>query len=134
MKQSQPPPCPGCNGTGQMTSFGGVSRFQFSYTDCPECNGVGFLNQSPGDCLQPKDLANKTTLSTKKAEDFLKALAQTLSNTLLQGEKIQLRGFGSFCCSSSGSAPPGKIRFIPAKQLLQNLNTPKKWLLAVSSG
>jgi len=57
---------------------------------------------------------------------FLKALAQILSNTLLQGEKIQLRGFGSFSCSSSGSAPPEKIRFIPAKQLLQSLNTPKK--------
>jgi Bacterial DNA-binding protein len=126
MKQSQQPPCPGCNGTGQMTWFGGVSRFQFSYTDCPECNGVGFLNQTPDDCLQAKDLVNKTSLSTEKADDFLKALAQILFDALLQGEKIQLRGFGSFSCSSSDSASPEKIRFIPAGQLLQCLNTQTK--------
>lgn len=126
MKQSQPPPCPGCNGTGQMTWFGGVSRFQFSYTDCPECNGVGFLSQTPSDCLRAEDLATQTTLSTEKADDFLKALAQILSESLLQGEKIQLRGFGSFSCSASGSAPLKKICFIPSKHLLHSLNTPKE--------
>jgi nucleoid DNA-binding protein len=108
-----------------MTWFGGVSRFQFSYTDCPECNGVGFLSPPPDNCLQAEDLENKTTLPTEKTDVFLKTLAQILTNTLQQGEKIQLRGFGSFSCSSSASASHKKIRFIPSIQLQKSLNTPK---------
>ena len=51
MKEPKPVPCPGCNGTGQTTYFGGVSRFLLSYEDCPECNGVGFLKPEPDDNL-----------------------------------------------------------------------------------
>lgn len=120
MKQSQSP-CPGCNGTGQMVYFGGVSRFQFSYTDCPECNGVGFLSQShTNNCLQGQDLTDATHLSQAKADLFLQTLAQTLVDTLRQGEKIQLRGFGSFSCSTSDTTTK-TIHFSPAKHLLQNL-------------
>jgi hypothetical protein len=122
MKQSQRQPCPGCNGTGQMTWFGGVSRFQFSYTDCPECNGFGFLEQTANTSLQAEDIENISSLSTEKTHDFLEALAQILSKTLVQGESIKLRGFGSFSCSSSSSVSKTKISFSPAKQLLKTLN------------
>lgn len=123
MKQSkQPPPCPGCNGTGQMTWFGGVSRFQFSYEDCPECNGFGFL--IPADEENPVITAEQITstgLSTKKAKQFFTALAQCLSAALEKGDNIQLRGFGSFSRVSTESAP-GIIRFTNGKSLQQTLN------------
>ncbi|AGF77189.1 bacterial nucleoid DNA-binding protein [Desulfocapsa sulfexigens DSM 10523] len=122
MKQTQPPPCPGCNGTGQMTWFGGVSRFQFSYTDCPECHGVGFLVNTNDNCLQPQDLTDRTALSSIQADRFLKALAQVLSQTLIGGEKVQLRGFGSFSKYSSTVPGTQKIHFSSAKRLLQKLN------------
>ena len=125
MKNSNPRPCPGCNGTGQMTWFGGVSRFQFSYTDCPECNGVGFLDtERGGDYLQPSTLTINNSLTTSQADNFLKALAQILSETLSQNKKIQLRGFGSFSCSASASSQQKNIHFSPSKKLLQKLNPP----------
>jgi len=34
-------PCPGCNGSGQTSYFGGESRFMFTWEDCPECCGTG---------------------------------------------------------------------------------------------
>jgi len=121
MKNPQRLPCPGCNGTGQMTWFGGVSRFQFSYTDCLECNGVGFLDQTANISLQAKDLGSISNLSQKKTNDFLEALARILSDTLVKKETIQLRGFGSFACLSSGPASQTEIRFTPSKQLLKTL-------------
>lgn len=126
MKNSSPPPCPGCNGTGQMTWFGGVSRFQFSYTDCPECSGVGFLDAEPDDSLQSSDLTLNSSLTSSQADDFLKALAQILSETLSQNKKIQLRGFGSFSCSYSASSQQKDIQFSPSKKLLLQLNPPAK--------
>jgi len=106
-----------------MTWFGGVSRFQFSYTDCPECNGFGFLEEIIDASLQAKDLENISSLSTEKAHDFLEALARILSKTLVLGDTIKLRGFGSFSCNSSSSVSKTKICFSPAKQLLKTLNT-----------
>lgn len=44
--------CPGCSGTGQVSWFGGVSRFQFTYSDCPECNGTGILSATTAKQLQ----------------------------------------------------------------------------------
>ena len=126
MKNSNPPPCPGCNGTGQMTWFGGVSRFQFSYTDCPECNGVGFLDTEPDDTLQSSELTINSTLTSSQADDFLKALARILSETLSKDEKIQLRGFGSFYCSASASSQQKNICFSPSKKLQQKLKSPPK--------
>jgi len=120
MTHSHKAPCPGCNGTGQMTWFGGVSRFQFSYTDCPECNGFGFLDQPVDDSLRAEDLAQESGLSLEKADVFLKVLAQILSNSLQQGEKIQLRGFGSFSPLIS-KIPQQHIQFRPAKQLFNTI-------------
>ncbi len=34
-------PCPGCNGSGQTSFFGGESRFMFTWEDCPDCCGTG---------------------------------------------------------------------------------------------
>ncbi|HID70284.1 MAG TPA: hypothetical protein EYP35_07485 [Desulfobacterales bacterium] len=123
MKHSkqQPPPCPGCNGTGQMTWFGGVSRFQFSYEDCPECNGFGFLIPAEQNSVITAGQITCTGLSPKKVKQFLNVLAQILSTALVKGDSIQLRGFGSFSAVSSRSAP-GKIRFVNGKNLQQTLN------------
>ncbi len=122
MKQSkQPPPCPGCNGTGQMTWFGGISRFQFSYEDCPECNGFGFILSTEETSIITAEQITHTGLSPEKATQFLNVLAQTLSTTLVRGENIQLRGFGSFSsvCAQSSST---KIHFVNGKNLQQTIN------------
>ncbi|WP_163335907.1 hypothetical protein [Desulfopila sp. IMCC35008] len=36
-------PCPSCGGSGQLGSFGGVSRFVISWDECDECCGTGFI-------------------------------------------------------------------------------------------
>ena len=117
MKNTLSDPCPGCNGTGQMTWFGGVSRFQFSYTDCPECNGVGFLEMTSEKLLGAEEIAENSTLSREQAEVFLTVLARTLTQALTRGETVKLRGFGSFIPQKSSSAAE-KILFTPAKHLL----------------
>ena len=35
-------PCPFCGGSGQQSSFKGVSRFLLSVEECPECAGLGY--------------------------------------------------------------------------------------------
>ena len=39
--RDQKPPCPLCNGTGEIASFKGVSRFVVSRDECPACGGTG---------------------------------------------------------------------------------------------
>ena len=34
-------PCPFCNGTGEISSFKGVSRFLLTREECPVCSGTG---------------------------------------------------------------------------------------------
>ncbi len=118
-------PCPGCNGTGQMTWFGGVSRFQFSYDDCPECNGTGFLDPPPENTLQPEQIASGSGLSQPQLERFLQLLAQILSETLLHGEAVQLRGFGTFQMASS-TQDKKQLTFTPGLQLRKALNDSKQ--------
>ncbi len=79
-----------------MTWFGGVSRFQFSYTDCPECNGTGFLEDTSEKILVAEYLTETTTNTPVQARKFLEVLAQILSEALLDNKIITLRGFGSF--------------------------------------
>jgi DnaJ-class molecular chaperone len=38
--------CPSCGGSGQLGSFGGVSRFVISWDECEECCGTGFVLQA----------------------------------------------------------------------------------------
>lgn len=35
------PPCEFCNGTGETSTFKGVSRFLLSREECPVCCGTG---------------------------------------------------------------------------------------------
>jgi DnaJ-class molecular chaperone len=35
-------PCEACEGSGQICSFKGVSRFALTWEDCPVCDGMGF--------------------------------------------------------------------------------------------
>ncbi|MBU0965128.1 MAG: hypothetical protein KKA54_01995 [Proteobacteria bacterium] len=41
--------CEICNGSGQLSSFKGVSRFLLSWEECPECAGLGYLIALDGD-------------------------------------------------------------------------------------
>jgi len=41
--EKQPPPCPGCGGSGQTSYFGGASRFMLTWEDCPDCCGTGVV-------------------------------------------------------------------------------------------
>lgn len=117
MSVTKASPCAGCNGTGQITYFGGVSRFQFSYEECPECSGTGFSDQPTTLTINAAQIAANSGLSSDDAEKFLTVLAQTLCNTLGKKEKIQLRGFASFTCTSTNQNN-SDIHFSPARQLL----------------
>lgn len=117
-------PCPGCNGTGQTTYFGGVSRFLLSYEDCPECNGVGFLTQKIDSSLLLKQVAADSGLSLLEADKFLRELAHALSKALIQGEAVHLRGFGSFSLSPANT-PKKQINFNPGCTLQKTLNPPE---------
>ena len=35
--------CEICNGSGQLSSFKGVSRFLLSWEECPQCSGLGYV-------------------------------------------------------------------------------------------
>ncbi len=35
--------CEICEGSGQVSFFGGVSRFVITWEDCPQCCGAGFV-------------------------------------------------------------------------------------------
>ncbi len=35
--------CPFCGGSGQLSSFKGVSRFLLTVEECPECAGLGYI-------------------------------------------------------------------------------------------
>ena len=41
-------------------------------------------------------LANKSKLSRKQAEDVVNAITQSISDSLAGGNKVEIRGFGSF--------------------------------------
>ncbi|MBU0945204.1 MAG: HU family DNA-binding protein [Proteobacteria bacterium] len=118
-------PCPGCSGSGQTSTFGGVSRFLLSYEECPECNGVGFLTQEDDHSVPVEYIAGHSGLSASEANRFLQELAQTLTTILIQGQTVHLRGFGSFSLSSAGS---GKrhINFSPGTSLQKYLNHPQQ--------
>ncbi len=42
-QKKQPPPCPACGGTGQVSFFQGESRFLLTTEECPACFGLGHL-------------------------------------------------------------------------------------------
>ena len=41
-------------------------------------------------------LANKIKLNRKQAEDVVNAITQSISDSLAGGDKVEIRGFGSF--------------------------------------
>ena len=41
-------------------------------------------------------LANKIKLNKKQAEDVVNAITQSISDSLAEGHKVEIRGFGSF--------------------------------------
>ncbi|MDA8160699.1 MAG: hypothetical protein M0T76_08260 [Desulfobacteraceae bacterium] len=45
MRESGREPCPFCGGSGQRSSFLGVSRFLLTVEECQECAGLGYLPQ-----------------------------------------------------------------------------------------
>jgi hypothetical protein len=53
--------CEICEGSGQVCSFKGVSRFALSWEDCPICGGMGFTTQETD--------AEKTILEQEKEKN-----------------------------------------------------------------
>nr|MCS5648993.1 integration host factor subunit beta [Dehalococcoidia bacterium] len=43
-----------------------------------------------------RKLANKIKLNRKQAEDVVNAMTQSISDSLAGGNKVEIRGFGSF--------------------------------------
>jgi integration host factor subunit beta len=43
-----------------------------------------------------RKLANKIKLNRKQAEDVVNAMTQSISDSLAGGDKVEIRGFGSF--------------------------------------
>ena len=43
-----------------------------------------------------RKLANKIKLNRKQAEDVVNAITQSISDSLAGGDKVEIRGFGSF--------------------------------------
>ncbi len=53
--------CEICEGSGQICSFKGVSRFVLTWEDCPVCGGIGFTTLETN--------VEKTPLMPKKEEE-----------------------------------------------------------------
>ena len=49
--------CQTCGGSGQVSSFQGVSRFLLSWEECPECCGLGYIvgKDGGGEVEEAKD-------------------------------------------------------------------------------
>ncbi|MBC8209109.1 MAG: hypothetical protein H8E79_08090 [Desulfobulbaceae bacterium] len=45
MEQKRLTSCPICEGTGEVSRFGGVSRFFLSNEPCPHCLGLGQIDE-----------------------------------------------------------------------------------------
>ncbi len=41
-------------------------------------------------------LANKIKINRKQAEDVINAMTQSISDSLARGDRVEIRGFGSF--------------------------------------
>jgi len=117
-------PCPGCNGTGQITYFGGVSRFLLSHEECPECYGTGLLATPQGQELTAKALAQASSLTLQEAQRFLQVLSSLLRSCLARGERVELRGFGTFSLTSDKNQPD-RLCFKPGSRLTRALNEPE---------
>lgn len=87
-----------------------------------------------------KAIAQKADITNATAQAMLEAFIDTVKESLQQGEKVQLIGFGSFATvqreARKGVNPqtkkPIKIpakkvaKFVPGKELKELVNTPKR--------
>jgi integration host factor subunit beta len=48
-------------------------------------------------------LAEQADLSKKRAEDVVNCVFRTMTNSLVEGDRIEIRGFGSFSIKNYGS-------------------------------
>jgi integration host factor subunit beta len=67
-------------------------------------------------------LANKSKLSRKQAIDVINAITQSISDSLAGGDKVEIRGFGSFRIRERNSRiaynPRSRIEVeVPAKRV-----------------
>ncbi len=59
-------PCPVCEGSGQISYFGGESRFVITWEDCPDCLGSG-LELTDEEEVKDDEKKNKT--NTKRCDE-----------------------------------------------------------------
>jgi integration host factor subunit beta len=83
-----------------------------------------------------EEVARITQLTKKQAEEIVNTVFQTIVESLREGRKIELRGFGSFRIRARGSrvgrnpktgerveVPPKRIPYFkPGKELKEQLN------------
>ncbi|MFH1217172.1 MAG: hypothetical protein V1706_11790 [Pseudomonadota bacterium] len=63
-------PCKLCNGTGQSSTFKGVSRFLLSWEECPECAGLGYTLPEKNGNPEKENLENhKRPLIRKRSDE-----------------------------------------------------------------
>ncbi len=67
-------------------------------------------------------LANKIKLNRKQAEDVINAMTQSISDSLAGGDRVEIRGFGSFRIRERNARiarNPGSGEFVevPAKRV-----------------
>ena len=67
-------------------------------------------------------LANKIKLNRKQAEDVVNAMTQSISDSLAGGNKVEIRGFGSFRIRerngrTARNPSSGEIVEVPAKKV-----------------
>jgi len=63
--------CPICEGSGQLSSFKGVSRFLLSWEECPECGGLGLVpdTKTPKPMTAAGEQPDKVRTSKKSRSD-----------------------------------------------------------------
>src|SRR5260370_36248280 len=93
-------------------------------SSCPESNERPCSER--GDCMTKADLvndvANAAELTKKDAERLVELVFESIIESLNQGEKIELRGFGSFRVRERGARrgrnpKTGEPRSIPAQRV-----------------
>ena len=66
-------------------------------------------------------LAEKCSITASEAEDFVRGFFDLVTETLIEGNEIKIKGIGTFKCSDDEELP---VEFIPDQALADGINSP----------